>query len=119
MIFDLDYQDSYDSHMKKKSVGTAELKNNLSAYLQHVRKGLSYVVTDRGEPVAELTPVAKKEGQNIDEILKAMAEEGVLTLPTRRGPLAPFKPVKIKGKKLPSQILIEMREERDASLLPR
>lgn len=38
-------------------VGVRELKNNLSRYLELVRKGDELVVTDRGRPVARLLPV--------------------------------------------------------------
>ena len=34
-----------------------ELKNNLSRYLDRVRRGEEVVVTDRGKPVARLTAV--------------------------------------------------------------
>ena len=36
------------------SVGVRELKNRLSEYLRMVRRGEEILVTDRGEPVAEL-----------------------------------------------------------------
>jgi len=36
------------------SVGVRELKNRLSEYLRMVRRGEAILVTDRGEPVAEL-----------------------------------------------------------------
>lgn len=36
------------------SVGIRDLKNRLSEYLRMVRRGEEILVTDRGEPVAEL-----------------------------------------------------------------
>ena len=36
------------------SVGVHELKNRLSEYLRMVRRGEKVLVTDRGDPVAEL-----------------------------------------------------------------
>jgi prevent-host-death family protein len=41
--------------MKKAKI--AELKNNLSRYLDHVRGGGSVLVLDRDEPVAQIVPL--------------------------------------------------------------
>jgi prevent-host-death family protein len=38
--------------------GVAELKAGLSHYLERVRAGHEIVVTDRGQPVARLVPIA-------------------------------------------------------------
>jgi prevent-host-death family protein len=38
-------------------VGVRELKNNLSRYLDRVRGGEDVVVTDRGVPIARLSPL--------------------------------------------------------------
>jgi prevent-host-death family protein len=40
------------------AIGVRELKQNASAVLARVRAGESFVVTDRGRPVARLTPLA-------------------------------------------------------------
>jgi prevent-host-death family protein len=37
-------------------VGVRELRQNLSKYLVRVKRGDSFVVTEHGEPVAELRP---------------------------------------------------------------
>ena len=42
----------------EKAVGVRELKTRLGSYLREVRRGQVIVVTDRGEPVAELRPIA-------------------------------------------------------------
>ena len=39
-----------------RSAGIREVRQNLSALLREVRKGREIVITDRGEPVARLTP---------------------------------------------------------------
>jgi prevent-host-death family protein len=39
-------------------VGISELKAKLSEYVEQARRGEMIVVTDRGEPVAELTPLS-------------------------------------------------------------
>ena len=38
----------------------AELKNNLSRYLDHVRAGGSVLVMDRDQPVARLVPLSRR-----------------------------------------------------------
>lgn len=44
------------------TVGVRELRNHLSRYLRRVREGELLVITDRGEPVGELVPVAGGAG---------------------------------------------------------
>ena len=46
--------------MKKAKI--AELKNHLSRYLDHVRSGGSVLVLDRGQPVAQIVPLARPTG---------------------------------------------------------
>lgn len=38
-------------------VGIRELRQNLSVYLEQVKEGVTFEVTDRGTPVAVLAPV--------------------------------------------------------------
>ena len=42
---------------KESTAGVAELKANLSQYLDRVRQGGEVVITDRGAPVARLVPL--------------------------------------------------------------
>jgi prevent-host-death family protein len=42
----------------RNTVGVAELKSRLSAYLRKVRRGHALIVLDRDTPVARLEPVA-------------------------------------------------------------
>ena len=42
-------------------VGVRALKDHLSEYLKRVREGERIVVTDRGEPLAALTPVEETD----------------------------------------------------------
>ena len=54
----------YIDHMQEAtcqgpvSVGVRDLKNRLSAHLDRVKKGQEIVVTERGRPIARLSPVA-------------------------------------------------------------
>lgn len=64
--------------MKKASV--TETKNNLSAILQQVKEGETYLILDRGRPVARLEPVGS-ENRGADERRADLERRGLL----RRG----------------------------------
>jgi prevent-host-death family protein len=72
-------------------VGIRELRADLSRYLKRVRDGEEIVVTDRGTPIARITPANGRS--RIDELITA----GVLTPAPNRGPRKVPKPIKIKG----------------------
>lgn len=91
-----------------KKVGSRELKNRLGAYLKRVRRGERLLVTDRGEPVAQLTPVEPEPQPKkpLQEILEELAAQGLLRLGTQK--FGPVKPVPSRGKSA-SQMIIEDR----------
>jgi prevent-host-death family protein len=62
------------------TVGVAELRQNLSRYLDRVRRGERLVVTDRNRPVAELGP-PPTTGAALDRLIA----EGRVSRPPRRG----------------------------------
>jgi prevent-host-death family protein len=96
--------------MITKTVGSRELRIRLGTYLRRVRNGQRLVVTDRGQPVAELRPM--EAGTAIDAILVELEARGMVTRPTRKG-FTPFTPVRCRGTgKTASQIVIEDREDR-------
>jgi len=45
-----------------QAIGVRELRRDASRWLARVRAGESFVVTDRGRPVARLAPLAPDEG---------------------------------------------------------
>jgi prevent-host-death family protein len=63
-----------------RTVGVAELRQNLSLYLRRVEEGERLLVTDRNRPVAELGP-PPSTGEGLDRLIA----EGRVTRPTRRG----------------------------------
>lgn len=67
------------------TVGVAELRQNLSRYLERVRHGERLVVTDRNRPVAELGP-PPSTGAALDRLIA----EGRVSRPIRRGLPAPL-----------------------------
>jgi len=80
-----------------RTVGIRELKNNLSAWLREVRRGVRVLVSDRDAVVAELhEPTATyATGEFSDPVLAEWIREGALVPPARpKGPL-PESPVRL------------------------
>lgn len=90
-------------------VSVRDLKNQLSAYLRRVQTGTRVLVTDRGTPVAELSPV-REEDVPPEEALKKMADAGEVVAPRGKG-FSKFKPIEMEGPPL-SQTILEEREPR-------
>jgi prevent-host-death family protein len=68
-----------------QTVGIAQLRQNLSRYLERVAKGERLLVTDRNRPVAELGP-PPAIGATLDRLIA----EGRIARPIRRGLPAPL-----------------------------
>lgn len=95
-----------DRRPKPERVGIRELRQNLSVYVRRVREeGRAYEVTERGEPVARLTPLQERPTSIIDQ----MIADGRITPATKSWEDLP-PPVKLPGRPL-SEILQEMRDE--------
>ncbi len=90
------------------TIGVRELRRYASRWLARVKAGETFVITDRGRPVAKLSPVvqpggyesllaegriAPGTGRSLDEVLAAMDAD----IPPDQGPAL-------------SEILAEMRE---------
>ncbi|HEX9875936.1 MAG TPA: type II toxin-antitoxin system prevent-host-death family antitoxin [Gammaproteobacteria bacterium] len=90
-------------------LGLREANQHFSKAIKAVRAGKEVILTERGQPIAIIKPI--KEEQEQDAVLKRMADEGLITLPSRKGPLPRFEPVHVKGKPL-SQTIIEDRDDR-------
>ncbi|MGH2973474.1 MAG: type II toxin-antitoxin system Phd/YefM family antitoxin [Solirubrobacterales bacterium] len=88
-----------------RSIGVAELRQNLSLYLRRVENGERLLVTDRNRPVAEIGP-PPSTGEALDRLIA----EGRVARPIRRG-LPP--PLRMDGDaRALSQALDEIRGER-------
>jgi prevent-host-death family protein len=74
--------------------GTAELRRHLSRFLKRVRAGERIIITDRGEPVAEVIPYRHEAAADtLAARVAYLASRGALSLPRR--PLSePLKPVR-------------------------
>lgn len=99
---------SHKSYIGIMNVGTRELKNRLSHYLRRIREaGESIYVTDRGEVIAELRPVARPSRQSERETLVALAANGDISMGTGR--FADFKPIKRRSKLSVADLVLEDR----------
>ncbi len=91
-----------------RKVGSREFKNRMGRYLSAVRKGQSLLITDRGRPVARVTPPDRKERpeESVEDRLRELEAQGLIRLGKR--PLRSFKAVASRGKPA-SQMLLEDR----------
>jgi prevent-host-death family protein len=90
-------------------LGLREANQHFSKAIKAVRTGKDVILTERGQPIAVIKPI--KEEHDQDAVLRRMADDGLITLPSRKGPLPRFEPIRIKGKPL-SQTIIEDRDDR-------
>ena len=88
------------------TVGVRELRQNLSVYLDRVKKGEALTVTEHGAAVAILRPLP-----SAPTVLARLVAEGRATVPTRSHRDLPL-PVNVKLEKPLSEILDDIREER-------
>jgi antitoxin (DNA-binding transcriptional repressor) of toxin-antitoxin stability system len=68
----------YSSKKPTHLVGVRELRQNLSIYLDRVKKGEALTVTERGEAVAILRPMPR-----LTDTIERLIAEGRATRPTR------------------------------------
>ena len=71
-------------------VGVRELRNHLSRYLDRVRDGDEFIVTDRGRAIARVVPIGA------ERVLDRLIAEGVVTR-ARQTKRRMTKPIKTKG----------------------
>jgi len=76
----------------RKTVGARELKTRLGTYLHQVQRGATIVVTDRGQPVAELRPL-DHEAREEEARLTQLVASGMLTRKEQVS-LTPFRPIR-------------------------
>ncbi|MBA4181665.1 MAG: hypothetical protein C0506_13835 [Anaerolinea sp.] len=88
-----------------RSIGIRELRQHASEYIRLVEAGESIEVTDRGRPVAMITPIKKDE-----TTIERLNREGILTPGNGKSILDhPPLPALPEGPTL-SEVLAQMRE---------
>lgn len=91
---------------RARTVGVRELRQNLSIYLDRVKKGEALTVTEHGAAVAILRPLPKAA-----TLLDRLVAEGRATAPTRAISDLP-RPLHVALEKPLSALLDELRDER-------
>jgi prevent-host-death family protein len=82
-----------------QKVGSREFKNHLGRYLLAVRRGKTLLVTDRGKPVAKVSPPDEEDARSdlsFEEVLKRLDAQGNIRLAKR--PLSKFRAIPSGGK---------------------
>ena len=92
-------------HDGRRMVGVRELRQHLSVYLDEVKQGHAYTVTEHGQEVAVLRPVVRSES-----VLDRLVAEGKAVAPQRPMRDLPA-PVTIALESPLSQVLRQMRDE--------
>ena len=92
-------------------LGLREANQHFARTIKAVRAGQEVVLTDRGRPIAVIKRIKDEDGGQA-VALRAMAEEGLITLPDRKGPTPTprWRPVKVKGVPV-SRTIIDDRED--------
>ena len=87
------------------TVGVRDLKNRLSHHLKRVRAGARLTVTERGKPIATLSPVEEK-----DDLawLRKMVAEGRAHWSGGK-PQGSRNPVRLKGSPMSDAVLEDRR----------
>jgi len=91
---------------RSATVGVRELRQNLSIYLDRVKKGEALTVTEHGAAVAILRPLAPASN-----MLARLVAEGRATPPVRSVRQLP-RPLTVRLEKPLAEILDELRDER-------
>ncbi|PYN35421.1 MAG: hypothetical protein DME01_12180 [Candidatus Rokuibacteriota bacterium] len=93
-----------------KQAKIANLKNNLSRYLDHVRRGGSVTVLDRDRPVARLVPLPHEGARGASDRLARLERQGLIRrgIGGRSAGVAARKPTR-----LPGGVLRGLLEERE------
>jgi prevent-host-death family protein len=87
-----------------RTIGSRELRTRLGTYLRLVRRGLSFVITDRGRPVARLGPI--EAAADTAGRLQDLEATGQVSRASSK-PLSCFRAVALRGAPLSSTILGE------------
>ncbi len=97
------------------AVSVREFKDHLSEHLQRVQGGERIMITDRGRPIAKLTPLRDEartldEATTLDERLARMEEAGEITLPQGKKKMRErARPAPVRGRPIAETLLEDRR----------
>jgi len=92
-----------------RAVNIADLKNNLSRYLDDVRQGEEVLIKDRNKPLAKIVPLSPADDGA--EMMR-LAAEGKIRLPEKEGGISESF-WKLPLPKTSANVSLLIREERD------
>jgi prevent-host-death family protein len=90
-------------------MGLREANQNFSKAIKAVKAGQEVVLTERGKPIATITPL--KMMQNGDAVVQRLEAAGLLRPAQKTSPVPAWSPRPLKGRPLSRTL----REERDLS----
>jgi antitoxin (DNA-binding transcriptional repressor) of toxin-antitoxin stability system len=90
---------------RTKTVGVRELRQNLSVYLERVKKGQTFTVTEHGHAVAELRALPAA-----GDALARLLADGRVVAPRRPASALP-RPLQLTLERPVSALLEELRED--------
>lgn len=101
-----------------KSASVTETRNRLSAILDQVKEGETFLILEHGKPVARLEPVREIEGKSAEEAQLADLERRGIVIRHGSGripkKLLDKPPIKLpKGESVLKALLEEREEERE------
>ena len=94
--------------IRRVHVGLREANQHFSRIMQRVRAGEEVVLTERGKPFARIVPIRYSRQE---AVIRQMVKEGFLRPAEKPGIMPDWKPRRVRGGILSTQIL---REERDS-----
>jgi prevent-host-death family protein len=90
-------------------IGLREANQRFSKAIKAVKAGKDVILTDRGKPIAVIKPLTPAAGP--EQVVRDLEAAGVLQAATRRGPMPPWRPRRLRGSPL-AQTVEEERETR-------
>ena len=94
---------------KPLRIGLREANQRFSKAMKAVKAGKEVILTDRGKPIAIIKPMTQAPGP--EQVIRNLEAAGVLQAATRRGPMPPWRPRRLRGEPL-AQTVEEERETR-------
>ena len=94
-----------------------DLKSRLNRYLRLAEGGKVVIVTRRGKVIAEVHPAKERGGRHrgkpsIEDVMMSLAEQGLVDLPVRNGPVGLKPGIRVKDARRALEILDRLNEER-------
>jgi len=91
-------------------LGLREANQRFSYAIKRVKAGETVILTERGTPVAMITPI-RTAGQDEEAAVRRLEAAGTLIPATKRGPMPRRRLIRIKGEPM-SETISRERDER-------